>query len=67
MNSETGVSTNHIIIYFDTQCAEIDGRGWCVDTSDSEITERFGTFLEATMYSSKYTPWLMGKAESTTT
>lgn len=58
---DSDLASPHLTIYYDRECAERDsGRGWCLETSDSEITERFGTFLEATMFAARYTGWLMG-------
>jgi hypothetical protein len=44
------VKNNHIIIYFDAVMDEGTGQGWCVETSDSEMTVRFGTLAGALAY-----------------
>lgn len=54
------IAVNHITLYFDAVMEEDDGNGWCVEFSDSDITVRFSTFMEATMYTQIFTPWLMG-------
>lgn len=54
------INAPHLTIFFDPVDDARDGRGWNLDTSDSNITERFATFLELTMYASRYTRWLMG-------
>ena len=58
MNTE--IAVNHITLYFDAVAEDIDGKGWCVEFSDSDITVRFQTFLQATIYTQNFTPWLLG-------
>jgi hypothetical protein len=57
------LSTNHIIIYFDAEIDERDGQGWCVESSDSEMTVRFGTLAGALAYASTEENWLRKNRE----
>lgn len=52
------LSRHHVIIYFDPAMAESDGAGWCVETSDSEMTVRFGTMAGALAYAKTEETWL---------
>lgn len=58
MNPE--IAVNHLTFYFDAVADDIDGKGWCVEFSDSSSTIRFETFLQATFYAQQFTPWLLG-------
>jgi len=60
MTNATGINVNHIVIYFDRDLSERDGRGWCVESSDSEMTVRFGTIAGAFAYASTEEQWLRG-------
>lgn len=59
MNSNLFLSVNHIIIYFDPEMNESDGRGWCLESSDSETTVRFGTLAGVLAYAETEEPWLL--------
>lgn len=48
----------HITIYYDEQMVECDGYGWCVEFSDSETTNRFGTLEGAIAYARLSKEWL---------
>jgi hypothetical protein len=52
------LNANHIVIYYDAETDERDGEGWCVESSDSEMTVRFGTLAGALAYASTEENWL---------
>jgi hypothetical protein len=60
MTNATGINVNHIVIYFDRDLSKQDGHGWCVESSDSEMTVRFGTIAGALAYASTEEQWLRG-------
>lgn len=47
---ETYPDSLHIIMYYDSEAASKDGFGWCVEFSDAETTNRFGTLAGAIAY-----------------
>lgn len=47
---ESYPSVIHMVVYYDHDANSIDGKGWCVEFSDSETTNRFGTFAGAMAY-----------------
>lgn len=49
---------NHIVIYHDKETEELDGKGWCVEFSDADTTNRFGTISGALAYASLFRDWL---------
>ena len=53
------ITVNHVTIYFDADADQRSGQGWCVETSDSEMTVRFGTLAGALAYASTEENWLM--------
>jgi hypothetical protein len=59
----TTLRTNHLIIYFDSVMEASDGNGWCVETSDSEMTVRFGTMAGALAYAKTEEKWLQSTTE----
>ena len=58
MNSK--LKANHLVIYFDEQLDQGDDLGWCVESSDSEMTVRFGTLAGALAYARTEEKWLRG-------
>lgn len=54
---------NHITLYYDAEINARDGQGWCVESSDSEMTVRFGTFDGALAYARTEENWLTKKAD----
>ena len=58
MNSK--LKANHLVIYFDEQLDRGDGLGWCVESSDSEMTVRFGTLAGVLVYAQTEEKWLRG-------
>ena len=61
MNSK--LKANHLVIYFDEQLDQGDDLGWCVESSDSEMTVRFGTLAGALAYAQTEEKWLRGSRE----
>lgn len=57
------LNSNHVIIYFDAVMDESTGEGWCVETSDSEMTVRFGTLAGALAYASTEENWMRNSRE----
>jgi hypothetical protein len=55
-------SGNHIIIYYDAAMDAADGRGWCVEASDSDMTTRFGTMAGSLAYARTEENWLQKPA-----
>lgn len=57
------LTANHIVVYFDGDMKSSDGKGWCLESSDSEMTVRFGTMDEALAYARTEQNWLMSKSD----
>lgn len=54
----TQPNTNHLMIYFDSIAESLDGKGWCLESSDSEMTVRYGTLAGALAYAYTEKTWL---------
>jgi len=54
----TMLTAKHLIIYFDPEMEASDGKGWCVETSDSDMTVRYGTMAGALAYAKTEERWL---------
>lgn len=59
MTSNLSIKANHLIIYYDQDMNLSDGRGWCLESSDSETTVRFGTLAGVLAYAETEEPWLL--------
>jgi hypothetical protein len=46
------------MIYFDSIAESLDGKGWCLESSDSEMTVRYGTLAGALAYAYTEKTWL---------
>lgn len=57
---DSKLKANHLVIYFDEQLDQGDDLGWCVESSDSEMTVRFGTLAGALAYAQTEEKWLRG-------
>lgn len=44
------LNCNHIVIYYDADMKEVDGRGWCVELQPSSTTNRFATLADAQLF-----------------
>lgn len=60
INDSRNPSNPFLVIYFDKDCHFQDGSGWCVESSDSEMTVRYGTMAGALAYAEKEEGWLRG-------
>lgn len=60
-------SSPFLVIYFDKDCHRQDGNGWCVESSDSSMTVRYGTMAGALAYAGKEESWLRGNADTADT
>lgn len=58
------LTANHLIVYFDNDMNASDGKGWCVESSDSEMTVRFGTMDGALAYARTEENWLSKKPDN---
>lgn len=57
------LNANHITIYYDGEMEASDGNGWCLESSDSEMTVRFGTLAGALAYASTEESWMRKQPE----
>ena len=42
------ITTNHLVVYFDSEMEEFDGMGWCIEAYPGSTTYRYETLSEAT-------------------
>lgn len=55
------LNANYITIYHDEEMEASDGRGWCLESSDSEMTVRFGTLAGVLAYASTEESWMRNR------
>ena len=60
-NEMNDLAVRHIVIYYDTNMKDLDGKGWCVnlDSLATCVSQRFESFSDATMFITDNSWWFI--------